>query len=77
VTGVVLLAHSSENEDLVVHGESERNAKTVMGTQIVTAPVAGIPKIGDDPWPSCQNPGQNPEGGRERHDLRITAFKAR
>src|ERR1700681_4198134 len=38
----------------------KRNAKTVSGIQKVIAPVAGIPKIADDPWPSCQNHVNSP-----------------
>jgi hypothetical protein len=29
-----------------------RNAKTISGTHMVMAPVAGTPKMARDPWPS-------------------------
>ena len=36
------------------------------GIQNVIAPVAGMLKIADEPWPSCQNQVSRPKRRRER-----------
>ena len=37
-----------------------RKAKTIKGTHIVIAPVAGMPQTAIDPWPCCQTQVSTP-----------------
>ncbi len=47
------------------------------GTQKVIAPVAGMPKIACEPWPSCQNQVSRPNVAPSERRLSTTALTAR